>query len=138
VVEVEMLGGARVIPTDGRAHLGSKIRQWTGNSVGRWEGETLVVETRNFSSKTSYRGSGENLQLIERFTRVARDEIDYRVTIIDPATFTKPWTLAVPFIDTGERPYEYACHEGNYGLEGILSGAREEERQAAAAAQKGQ
>ena len=133
VVEIEMLGGARIIPTDGRPHLTAAIRQWHGNSVGRWEGDTLVVETTNFTDKVLYRGAAENLHLVERFTRVAPGAIDYRVTISDPTTFTRPWTIAIPYVDIGEALYEYACHEGNYGMEGILSGAREEERLAAEA-----
>jgi hypothetical protein len=133
-IEIEMLGGTRVIPTDGRAPLNSSIRNWMGNSVGRWEGNTLVVETTNFTDKVLYRGAAESLHLVERFTRVAADAIDYRVTVTDPTTFTRPWTVAIPFVVTGEDMFEYACHEGNYGMEGILSGAREEER---AAAQKG-
>jgi hypothetical protein len=132
-IEIEMLGGTRVIPTDGRPHLNSGIRNWMGHSVGRWEGDTLVVDTRNFTEKVLYRGAAENMHLVERFTRVAPDRIDYRVTIEDPTTFTKPWTLAIPFVVTGEDIFEYACHEGNYGMVGILSGAREEE----AAAPKG-
>src|SRR5688572_14759651 len=133
-IEIEMLGGTRVIPTDGRAPLSSSIRNWMGSSVGRWEGNTLVVETTNFSDKILYRGAAENLHLVERFTRVAPDAIDYRVTVSDPTTFTRSWTIAIPYVVTGEDMFEYACHEGNYGMEGILSGAREEER---AAAQKG-
>jgi hypothetical protein len=133
-IEIEMLGGTRVIPTDGRAHLSQRIRQWMGNSVGRWEGDTLVVETKNFTDKVLYRGAAENLQLVERFTRVGPKEIDYRVMMTDPTTFTKSWTIAVPYVVTGEEMFEYACHEGNYGMAGILSGAREEE---AAAARKG-
>jgi len=127
-IQIEMLGGARVIPTDGRPHTSQSIRQWMGDSVARWEGDTLVVETTNFSDKVLYRGAAENLRLVERFTRVGPSEIDYRVTISDPTTFTRPWTLAIPFVDIGEGLFEYACHEGNYGMEGILSGAREEER----------
>ena len=133
-IQIEMLGGARVIPTDGRPHLNQSIRQWMGHSVARWEGDTLVVDTTNFTDKVLYRGAAENLHLIERFTRVASGQIDYRVTVIDPSTFTKQWTVAIPYVDTGEDMFEYACHEGNYGMEGILSGAREEER---AAAEKG-
>ena len=133
-IQIEMLGGARVIPTDGRPHLNQSIRQWMGHSVARWEGDTLVVDTSNFTDKVLYRGAAENLHLIERFTRVASGQIDYRVTVIDPSTFTKQWTVAIPYLDTGEDMFEYACHEGNYGMEGILSGAREEER---AAAEKG-
>ena len=89
-IQIEMLGGARVIPTDGRPHLNASIRQWMGDSVGRWEGDTLVVETTNFTDKVLYRGAAENLHLVERFTRVGPDEIDYRVTITDPTTFTRP------------------------------------------------
>ena len=125
-IQIEMLGGTRVIPTDGRAH--PPLKQLTGTSVGRWEGDTLVVETKNFTDKVLYRGAAENLHLVERFTRVGPGEIEYRVTITDPTTFTRPWTVAIPFVDTGEQMFEYACHEGNYGMEGILSGAREEER----------
>jgi len=129
-IAIEMLGGTRVIPTDGRAHVNTAIRSWMGDSVGHWEGETLVVDTRNFTDKVLYRGAAENLHLVERFTRVAADRIDYRVTIDDPTTFTRSWTLAIPFVVTGEDMFEYACHEGNYGMVGILSGAREEERAA--------
>jgi len=129
-IQIEMLGGTRVIPTDGRRHISQSIRQWMGDSVARWEGDTLVVDTTNFTDKVLYRGAAENLHLVERFTRVGPGQIDYRVTIGDPTTFTQPWTLAIPFVDTGEDMFEYACHEGNYGMEGILSGAREEERAA--------
>src|SRR6187401_1988920 len=127
-IQIEMLGGTRVIPTDGRSHVRSTIRQWMGDSVGHWEGDTLVVDTTNFTDKVLYRGAAENLHLVERITRVGPDEIDYRVTIEDPTTFSKPWTLVIPFVNTGEDMFEYACHEGNYGMEGILSGAREEEK----------
>ena len=130
-IQIEMLGGTRVIPTDGRSHVPSAIRNWMGDSVGRWEGDTLVVDTTNFTDKILYRGAAENLHLVERFTRVGPGEIEYRVTIDDPTTFSKPWTLVIPFVNTGEDMFEYACHEGNYGMEGILSGAREEERAAA-------
>jgi hypothetical protein len=132
-IQIEMLGGTRVIPTDGRSHVSKGIRNWMGDSVGRWEGDTLVVDTTNFTDKVLYRGAAENLHLVERFTRVGPGEIDYRVTIEDPTTFTRPWTVAIPFVNTGEDMFEYACHEGNYGMEGILSGAREEERAAAGA-----
>lgn len=129
-IQIEMLGGTRVIPTDGRAHVGSSIRHWMGDSVGHWEGNTLVVDTTNFTDKVLYRGAAENLHLVERFTRVGPGEIEYRITIMDPTTFTRPWTLAIPFVNTGEEMFEYACHEGNYGMAGILSGAREAERTA--------
>jgi len=136
-VQIEMLGGTRVIPTDGRPRMNPSIRQWMGHSVGRWEGDTLIVETTHFTEKVLYRGAAEHLRLVERFTRVGPDEIDYRVTISDPTTFTRPWTIAIPFVNTGEEMFEYACHEGNYGMEGILSGAREEERKAAEAKSRG-
>jgi hypothetical protein len=129
-IQIEMLGGTRVIPTDGAPHLASSIRQWMGDSVGHWEGNTLVVDTTNFTDRVLYRGAAENLHLVERFTRIGPGEIDYRVTISDPTTFTRPWTLAIPFVNTGEEMYEYACHEGNYGMAGILRGAREAERAA--------
>jgi hypothetical protein len=127
VIAIEMLGGARIIPTDGRAHVNHRLRQWMGDSRGHWEGNSLVVETTNFTNKTLYRGAAENLRLIERFTRVDADTIDYRFTVDDPTTFTRPWTVAVPYLRTDDQMFEYACHEGNYGMEGILSGARVEE-----------
>ena len=129
-LEIEMLGGTRVIPTDGRSHVDSSIRQWMGDSVGRWEGDTLVVETTNLSDKVLYRGAAEDMRLVERFTRVGPGEIDYRVTIDDPTTFVSPWTMAIAFVDTGEGIFEYACHEGNYGMAGMLYGARQEEQAA--------
>ena len=106
------------------------MRQWMGHSVGRWEGDTLVVDTTNFTDKVLYRGAAENLHLVERFTRVGPGEIDYRVTVEDPTTFSKPWTMAIPFVTTGEDLFEYACHEGNYGMEGILSGPGGEKEKA--------
>jgi hypothetical protein len=122
--------GLRTIYMDGRAlpPLGGPQPFWHGYSVGRWDGDTLVVDTTNFTDKVLYRGAAENLHLVERFTRVGPGEIDYRVTIEDSTTFSKPWTLAIPYVNTGEDMFEYACHEGNYGMEGILSGAREEEK----------
>jgi hypothetical protein len=128
VILMEMIHDARVIPLDGRPHLPSNIRRWHGDSRGRWEGNTLVVETTNFSDKTNYRGSGANLRLVERFTRVAADGILYRVTVEDPTTWTRPWTVEVPMM-TSEGLYEYACHEGNYGLKNALTNARAAERE---------
>jgi hypothetical protein len=132
-LEIEMLGGTRIIPTDGRPHINASIRQWVGNSVGRWDGDTLVVETKNFTDKVLYRGAAANLHLVERIRRVGPDELEYRVTVSDPTTFTRPWTLVIPYVNTGEQMFVYACHEGNYGMEGILSGAREDEKKAAEA-----
>ena len=129
----EMIHETRIIPLDGRSHLPSNIRKWTGDSIGHWEGDTLVVDTTNFTSKTRFRGSTENLHVIERFTRTGADTILYRFTIDDPATFTKPWTAELPFKTSPSPIYEYACHEGNYALADILSGARAEEKKAAGA-----
>jgi hypothetical protein len=132
-IEIEMLGGTRVIPTDGRPHVSSSIRQWMGHSTGRWEGDTLVIETTNFTDKVLYRGAAENIHLVERIRRLGPNELEYRFTVSDPTTWTRPWTAVIPYVNTGEAMFEYACHEGNYGMEGILSGAREEERRAAEA-----
>jgi len=128
MILVEMAHDARIIPLDGRPHLDSKIREWKGDSRGHWEGDTLVVDSTNFTGKTRLRGSGENLHVIERFTRVAPDTILYRFTIDDPATFTKPWSGEIPFVAAAGPIYEYACHEGNYALRDILAGARAEEK----------
>ena len=138
VILAEMIHDARIIPIDGRPHLPQTIRQLLGDSIGRWEGDTLVVETTNFTNKTSYRGTGENLRLVERFTRTAPDILTYRVTIDDPTTFTRPWTVELPAVRSDGPIYEYACHEANYGLEGILRGHRAEEQRAATATKKSQ
>jgi hypothetical protein len=132
----ENIHDVRGIPLDGRPHVDSKIRQWNGNSRGRWEGNTLVVETTNYSSKTVFRfpGAPETLRAVERFTRVAADKIDYRFTITDPTTYTRPWTAALPLAGVPDYViYEYACHEGNYAIEHGLSGARALEKAAASA-----
>ena len=130
VILAEMIHDARIIPIDGRPHLPQTIRQLLGDSIGWWEGDTLVVETTNFTNKTNYRGAGENLRLVERFTRTAPDILTYRVTIDDPTTFTRPWTVELPAVRSDGPIYEYACHEANYGLEGILRGHRAEEQRA--------
>jgi hypothetical protein len=133
----EMIHEARIITMDGRPHLDARIRQWLGDSRGRWEGNTLVVDTTNFDERVvdnsfnCCRGAGANLHVIERFTRVDADTIDFQYTVDDPTTWTKPWTAVVPMRRTDDRIYEYACHEGNYGLGGILRGARAEEKAAA-------
>jgi hypothetical protein len=124
----EMIHEVRIIPLDGRPHLPPSIRLWTGDPVGHWEGNTLVIETTNFTDKTRFRGSTENLKVIERLTRVDANTISYQFTIDDPATFTKPWTGELPFVATSGPIYEYACHEGNQSLVDILAGARAEER----------
>jgi hypothetical protein len=127
----EMIHDARVIRIGG-THLSPNIRKWMGDSVGRWEGETLVVETTNFTNKTQFRGSGENLKVIERFTRTEDGNLLYRFTVEDPATWDRPWTGEYPWVATTELMYEYACHEGNYALGGVLRGARLRESGAAA------
>jgi hypothetical protein len=130
---VEMLHEVRIIPLDGRPHLPSAVRHWLGDSRGRWEGNTLVVDTTNFTGKTAFRGSGENLHLVERFTRTDAETIRYEFTVDDPATFTKPWSAELP-MHPGQGPiYEYACNEGNYALVDILNGARADEQRAAEA-----
>jgi hypothetical protein len=136
VIHTEMIHDARIIPLDGRTHAPDRVRFWMGDSVGHWEGDTLVVETTNFTNKTNYRGSGDNLRLVERFRRTAPDVLLYQVTIDDPSTFTRPWTVELPARPSEGRIYEYACHEGNYGLEGILRGHRAEEKRAALNAAK--
>jgi hypothetical protein len=118
----EMVHNARIVPLDGRPH--GKVRQWVGDSRGRWEGDTLVVETTSFYQNTSLRGSSPNLRLTERFTRVDNDTLLYEYTVNDPSTWTRPWTVQIPMVKTAGPIYEYACHEGNYGMTGLLSGAR--------------
>jgi hypothetical protein len=137
VVLSEMIHDYRVIPTDGSPHLPPAFRSWTGDSRGHWEGKTLVVDTTNFNGKVHFRGSDENLHVVERFTRVKPDEILYQFQIDDPTAFTKPWGGEVPMTPTKGPIYEYACHEGNYAMAGILSAARAEERKAEQAAKKG-
>ena len=136
VILHEMVHDARIVPLDGRSHLPEHIRQWRGDSRGHWEGDTLVVDTTNFTDKTasfyptlgSAIGSGETLHLIERFTRVDADTLIYEFTVDDPATFTRAFTAVVPMTKTEEPMYEYACHEGNHGMFNLLSVARAEEK----------
>jgi hypothetical protein len=131
VILNEMVHDTRNIPTDGRPHLPQSVRQWKGDSVGRWEGDTLVVDTTNFNDRTNFRGSGENLHLVERFRRVDADTLLYEFTVDDPASFTRPWTASIASTKTEGPIFEFACHEGNYGMLGILSGARADEKKAA-------
>ena len=132
VVFQELIHEPRIIPLDGRPHLPQSIPLWMGDSRGHWEGNTLVVETTNFSLKTNFRGSRDSLHLTERYKRVDENTIDYRFTVDDPKTFMRPWSVVRPMtrIDIADRRsiFEYACHEGNYGMIGILAGARAEER----------
>jgi hypothetical protein len=128
VIMNEMIHDARVVPTDGRPHLPSSIRRWLGDSRGRWEGDTLVVETTNFTDRTSFRGSDQNLRVVERITRPDADTLLYEFTIDDPSAFSAPWTARFPMVRSTEQMYEYACHEGNFGLLDTLKGARYDDR----------
>jgi hypothetical protein len=122
---------ARIIPLDGRPHLSPGVRRWSGDSRGRWEGNTLVIETVNFSPRSNFMGSSENLHLTERLTRVAPDTIKYEMTFRDPTTWTQSWTAEMPLKRTAQQIYEYACHEGNYLLmTGMLSAAHAREKPA--------
>ena len=137
VFATEFAHEARIIPLDGRPHLPQDIRQWSGDSRGRWEGKTLIVDSTNFSPKSMFMGSAENLHLVERFTRVAADRIDYELTLEDSTTWTKPWTAVIHLTRTAEKIYEVACHEGNYyTTQGTLAGARAQEKAAEDAAKK--
>ena len=132
VIFLEQNHDARIVPLDGRPHVSQKIRQFLGNSRGRWEGETLVVDTTNFTDhvgKSNFRGSGGNMHLVERFTRVDADTLRYDFTVDDPETWTKKWSASIPMVLTDQPMFEYACHEGNYALEGVLRGARFQEKQ---------
>jgi hypothetical protein len=129
-IYMEILHDVRVIPLGGRPHLPPNIRQWLGDPRGHWEGNTLVVDTTNFTDKTKFRGADENLHLIERFTRTGPDTLLYEFTVDNPTAFTKPWRAEIPMTRSDDPLYEHACHEGNYGLAGILGGAREDERKA--------
>ena len=131
LIFTEMIHDTRIIPLDGRAHLPQSIRLWKGDSIGHWEGDTLVVDTTNFSDQTNFRGSGENLHLVERFTRVDADTLRYEFTVNDPQSFTRAWTAAIDSTKTEGPILEYACHEGNYGMRNLLSAARAEEKKAA-------
>ena len=129
VVLNEMVHDSRIIPLDGRDR--PAIDSWTGESRGRWEGDTLVVETIEFSAKHSWRGTTPDRHLIERFTRVDAETLLYEFTVSDPGTWTAPWTAEVPMRRNPLPLFEYACHEGNYSMPGILGGARADERKAA-------
>jgi hypothetical protein len=138
VILAEMIHDARIIPLDGRPHLPQNVRSWLGDSRGRWDGSTLIVETTNFNDQTKFefgrppfgstRGIGENARLIERFTRTGPDTVMYEFTIDDPFTYTKPWTAQTPWVKADAPMFEYACQEGNYGMANVLSGARAEEK----------
>ncbi len=127
----EMNHSARLIPTNGQPHLPPSVHQWRGDSRGHWEGDTLVVDVTNFDDRNPFRGSSDKMHVVERFTRVAPDTILYRFTVEDPGTWDKPWTAELVMSKVKGPIYEFACHEGNYGLANTLSGARVAEQQAA-------
>src|SRR5262245_7224937 len=127
VFRMETIHDARIIPLDNRPHLPDQIPQWLGNSRGHWEGDALVVETRGFSPKSNFMGSSSGLHLVERFSRSAADTLQYEATMSDPTTWARPWTVRIPFKRISEPLLEYACHEGNVGMVGILSGARKQD-----------
>ena len=133
---VEMIHEARIVPLDRDGVASTAVPQWLGSSRGRWEGDTLVIETTNFNDKISARGGttfggSEHLHVVERLTRVSENALDYEITVTDPTVWTEPFTVSTPMTAMDEGVWEYACHEGNYALPNILSGARAEEREAA-------
>jgi hypothetical protein len=127
----EVIHDVRIIPLDGRPHVGSDLRQWWGDSRGRWEGDTLVVEVTNFTDKTfgtqqalgGFRGGSKDMKITERWRVNADDVLEYKATITDPRSYTRPWTMAVPLVRDTNTLFEYACHEGNYGMENLLRAA---------------
>lgn len=137
VILNEMIHEHRIVPLDGRPHLGEHNRQWMGDSRGHWAGDTLVIETTNFTDRTNFRGASEKMQLVERFSRVDADTLLYEFTVNDPTSFTRPWTAQVSMAKSKEPIYEYACHEGNYAMTNGLAGARNLEKAVEEAAKKG-
>jgi len=125
----EMIHSARIVDMSGRPHLPPSMRFLIGDSIGHWEKDTLVVDTTNFSKERAFRGASSNMHLIEKFTRVDGDTLRYEFTVDDPTTWTRSWTASVPMTRSTELIYEYACHEANYALEGVLKGARFQEKQ---------
>ena len=132
VVYMEMNHDARVIPIGDKPHPSARVRQLHGDSRAHWEGDTLVIETTNYSKTSNFMGAREHLEMTERLTRVGPDTLMYEVTLADPTTWTRPWTAEIPLMGTTDAVFEYACHEGNIGMDGILAGHRAEEREAAA------
>ena len=130
MIQTEMIHDARVITLNARPHAPSALRQWHGDSVGHWEGDTLVVDTTNYKPRSFMSASTEKLHVTERFTRTGADVLQYEITIDDPGTWTKPWSLTIPLRHSSHPVLEYACHEGNVGLAGILAGARADEKAA--------
>jgi hypothetical protein len=129
VIVNEMIHSARIVDLTGRPHQPKEIRFLTGDSVGRWDGDTLVIDTTNFSMEAGFRGATASMHLVERFTRVDPDTLRYEFTVDDPATWTKKWSASIPMTRSNEQMFEYACHEANYALEGVLKGARYQEKQ---------
>jgi hypothetical protein len=129
VIANEMIHDVRIVPLDGRPHLAAGMRRWQGDPRGHWDGDTLVVETTNFSDRTSFRGSDTRLRLVERFRRVDAKTLDYQFTVDDASVFSRPWTVSLPMTTSDGPIYEYACHEGNYAMTGILRGARAQEQE---------
>ena len=132
VLLTEMVHTVRVVPLDGRPTLDDSLAQWSGDSRGRWEGDTLVVETANFDVDRKWRGASSGMRLVERFTRVDADTLEYEYTVTDPETWAAPWTVNLPMVRSDLPLFEYACHEGNYSMETMLTGARTEAAKAAA------
>jgi len=127
IIANEMIHDARIIPLDGRPHVAAAVRSWLGDSRGKWEGDTLVVDTTNFNGKTGFRGADDKLHLVERFKRVDQNTLLYEFTVDNPTAFRRPWSAAIPMTKSDERIFEYACHEGNHALVNILRGARYQE-----------
>ena len=136
MILTEMIHDVRIIPLDGRPQVPPNVRQWIGTSRGRWEGDTLVVETTNFNGKNPFQNSSEDMRVTERFTRVDADTIDYKFTVEDEKTWARPWTATLPMRKGVGPIFEHACHEGNYGVANTLAGARAEEKRAAETAAK--
>jgi hypothetical protein len=130
VIVNEMIHSARIVDLSGRPHPPKEMRFLTGDSIGRWEGDTLVVDTTNFSKERAFRGASSNMHLVERFTRVDGNTLRYEFTVDDPETWTKKWSASIPMTLSDQLMFEYACHEANYGLEGVLKGARYQDAQA--------
>jgi hypothetical protein len=137
VIFNEQIHDARIIPMDGRPHLPQTVRQWMGDSRGHWEGTTLVIDTTNFNNKATFRGSGEDMHLVERFTRTDPDTLLYEFTVSDPKSFTKTWTGQIPMTRSRETIFEYACHEGNYSMFTTLGGARSLEKSGTESSNRG-
>ena len=132
ILVTEMVHTARIVPLDGRPQLSDRFRHWSGEARGRWEGDTLVIETTNFKPERGWRGATANMKLTERLTRLDAETLEYKYTVNDPDTWTSPWTAAIPLRLSDQPSFEYACHEGNHSMQGILAGQRTEDQEAAA------